>query len=63
MALYSGNMGAKQGLEVLADVARLLAQEARHPGTDLATVVQTCGLVVPPRKRRRLGASHSNSGG
>ena len=28
VALYSGNMGEKQGLEVLADVARLLAQEA-----------------------------------
>ena len=132
VALYSGNMGAKQGLEVLADVARLLAQEVRqvvfvfcgngagradlvarcqglanvrfmdlqplerlpdllatadihllpqradaadlvmpskltgmlasarpvvataHPGTDLATVVQTCGLVVPPENAAAL---------
>ena len=28
VALYSGNMGGKQGLEVLAEVARLLAQQA-----------------------------------
>ena len=122
VALYSGNMGGKQGLEVLADVARLcpdvafvfcgngagrsdlvarcaglanvrfldlqplerlpdllatagihlLPQKAEaadlvmpskltgmlasaravvasaHTGTELATVVQTCGLVVPP---------------
>jgi colanic acid biosynthesis glycosyl transferase WcaI len=125
VALYSGNMGGKQGLEILADVARLLGQRAdlvfvfcgkgagradllarckdlpnvrfldlqpvarlpdllatadihllpqradaadlvmpskltgmlasarpvgatAHTGTDLATVVETCGLVVPP---------------
>lgn len=125
VALYSGNMGGKQGLEILADVARLLVLEPNlvfvfcgngagradllarchgllnvrfldlqpvarlpdllatadihllpqradaadlvmpskltgmlasarpvvataHAGTDLATVVETCGLVVPP---------------
>ena len=40
MALYSGNMGAKQGLEVLADVVRLLAQEARQ------VVFVFCGSAV-----------------
>jgi colanic acid biosynthesis glycosyl transferase WcaI len=29
VALYSGNMGNKQGLEILANVARLLADDAR----------------------------------
>jgi colanic acid biosynthesis glycosyl transferase WcaI len=29
VALYSGNMGGKQGLEILADVAILLAQDSR----------------------------------
>jgi colanic acid biosynthesis glycosyl transferase WcaI len=122
MALYSGNMGGKQGLELLADVAQLCSEVAfvfcgngagradlvarcagltnvrfldlqpaerlpnllatadihllpqraeaanlvmpskltgmlasarpvvatAHPGTELANVVQTCGLVVPP---------------
>jgi colanic acid biosynthesis glycosyl transferase WcaI len=125
VALYSGNMGGKQGLEILADVARLLVDQPNlvfvfcgkgagradllarcqglpnvrfldlqpvaslpnllatadihllpqradaadlvipskltgmlasarpvvataHAGTDLATVVETCGLVVPP---------------
>jgi colanic acid biosynthesis glycosyl transferase WcaI len=137
IALYSGNMGGKQGLEVLAEVARLcsavafvfcgngagradlvarcqglpnvrfidlqpagrlpdllatadihlLPQRAdaadlvmpskltgmlasaravlatAHPGTELANVVQTCGLVVPPENPAALAqALHTLAG-
>jgi len=46
MALYSGNMGTKQGLELLASARPVVA--TAHKGNELTHVLQGCGLVVPP---------------
>jgi colanic acid biosynthesis glycosyl transferase WcaI len=65
VALYSGNMGNKQGLEILADVARLLSDDTRiefvfcGDGTGKEDLVQRCeGLAnvrfLPLQPLRRL---------
>ena len=38
VALYSGNMGGKQGLEILAEVAKLQAQGARDKGQGIEPI-------------------------
>ncbi len=49
VALYSGNMGAKQGLELLAEVAKAIAaraplpQDCRHPQSAKNLVFVFCG--------------------
>ena len=43
VALYSGNMGAKQGLELLAEVAKAIAAGAPLPQGDKALVFVFCG--------------------
>lgn len=43
VALYSGNMGAKQGLELLAEVAKAIAARATHPPGGKQLVFVFCG--------------------
>ena len=64
VALYSGNMGGKQGLDILASAADLVMPSkltgmlasgrpvvaTAHKVTELATVVAGCGLVVEPEQ-------------
>jgi len=65
VALYSGNMGAKQGLEILAEVAQLLERERSvtfvfcGDGVGKADLVQRCATlanvrILPLQPKERL---------